>query len=137
MIRREKRLVAAVISILAACAMLFFFPSDSVVENPGNPNDTYGLPPVSIYLVVLIILAVTSVALTGLGSIARKLLKHGSFRLHIGLYVFSNAPFVLTSLLGMLVSVAYMYDSISGVLAALLFLLSFVGVLLAIPHKAN
>ncbi|MBA1381174.1 hypothetical protein FHK92_25855 [Pseudomonas brassicacearum subsp. neoaurantiaca] len=137
MIRREKRLVAAVMAILAACTVLFFFPVDSVVENPGDLNDTYGLPPVSIYLVVLIILTVTSMVLTGLGSIARKVLKHGSFRLHVGLYVFFNAPLVLTSLLGMLVSVAYMYDSISGILAALLFLCSFVGGLLAVPHKAN
>ncbi|WP_434573588.1 hypothetical protein [Pseudomonas sp. Z3-8] len=135
MIRSEKRLGAAILCLLAACALLFFFPPDSVVENPGDLTDTRGVPAVSIYLVLLIILASASLALTGIGSIAQRFLRRRSFRLRISVYVLANIPLVLTSLLGGLVSLAYLYDAVSGLIAALLFLLAFAFVLLAIPPK--
>ncbi|WP_434698382.1 hypothetical protein [Pseudomonas sp. D1-1] len=135
MIRSEKRLGAAILCLLAACALLFFFAADSVVENPADLTDTRGVPAVSIYLVLLMILASASLALTGIGSIAQRFLRRRSFRLRISVYVLANIPLVLTSLLGVLVSLAYLYDAVSGLIAALLFLLAFAFVLLAIPPK--
>ncbi|MBV4552440.1 hypothetical protein HU742_014945 [Pseudomonas sp. SWRI102] len=137
MLREEKGLGGAIICIMAACAMLFFFPADTVMENPENPNDTQGVPAVAMYLVILIMLTATSVALTGLGSFAQQFLRHRSFTLRIGVYVFANAPLFFTSLLGGVVSLAYSYDTVSGVLAALMFLFSFASLLLAIPQKSN
>ncbi|WP_434674961.1 hypothetical protein [Pseudomonas sp. D3-10] len=107
------------------------------MENPGNPNDTLGVPAVAMYLVVLIVLTATSAALTGLGSFAQQFLTRRSFTLRIGVYAFANAPLFVTSLLGALVSLAYLYDAVSGVLAALLFLLSFALLLLASPRRLN
>ncbi|WP_434611090.1 hypothetical protein J3P80_14150 [Pseudomonas sp. D2-30] len=137
MMREEKRLAGAIFCMVAACAALFLFPADTVMENPGNPNDTLGVPAVAMYLVVLIVLTATSAALTGLGSFAQQFLTRRSFTLRIGVYAFANAPLFVTSLLGALVSLAYLYDAVSGVLAALLFLLSFALLLLASPRRLN
>lgn len=137
MMRSEKRLGVAIICILAACAMLFLFLPDSVVENPGDLDDTRGVPAVSIYLVLLIMLSTVSVALTGLGSIGQRFLRHRSFKLRIGLHALVNAPLALTSLLGGAVSLAYLYDAAAGILAAALFLLAFAFVLLALPKKSE
>lgn len=135
MIRSEKRLGAAILCLLAACALLFFFPADSVVENPKDLNDTRGVPAVSIYLVLLIILTSASLALTGIGSIAQRFLRRRPLRLRISVYALANIPLVSTSLLGVLVSLAYLYDAVAGIMAALLFLLAFAFVLLAVPQK--
>lgn len=137
MMRSEKKLGVAVISVLTACAMLFFFPADSAMENPGDPNDTQGVPAVSIYLVLLIMLTAASMALTGIGSIIQRVLRRRSLKLRIGVHALANASLAVTSLLGGMVSLAYLYDAVSGILAALLFLLSFALVLLSTPQRLN
>ncbi|MCQ6254987.1 hypothetical protein [Pseudomonas sp. Q11] len=133
--RKGQGLGGAVVGILMAYAMLFFFAADGAVENPGNLNDTQGIPSVAMYLVMLIMLIITSVTLTGLGSAAQAFLKHQSFSVRMGLYVLANTPIFLTSLMGALISVIYTYDTVSGVVATLLFSLSFVLVLLAAPGR--
>lgn len=89
------------------------------------------------YLIILILLTTASVALTGLGSLALEFLKHRSFKLRMGLYVLANIFLFLTSLLGVLISVIYTYDSVSGVMATLLFSCAFALVLLAAPGRSK
>ncbi|SFA88917.1 hypothetical protein SAMN03159488_00939 [Pseudomonas sp. NFIX10] len=127
----------AVVCVWVAYAMLFFFATDGAVENPRDLNDTQGIPSVAMYLVILIVLMATSVALTGLGSVIQAFLKHQSFSLRMGLYVLTNTPLSLTSLMGALISVIYTYDTVSGVVATLLFSLSFALVLLAAPGRSK
>ncbi|MBT2297734.1 hypothetical protein [Pseudomonas fluorescens] len=121
--------------MLAACTVLFFFTTGSAVENPANLNDTQGVSAFAMYLVILILLAATSVALTGLGSVALEFLKYRSLKLRMGLYLLANIVLALTSLLGVLISVIYTYDSVSGVMATLLFSCAFALVLLAAPGR--
>lgn len=135
--RGGQGLGVAVVSVLVACALLFFFATDGAVENPENLNDTQGIPPVAMYLVILIMLTATSVAVTGLGSVIQAFLKYQSFNLRMGLYVLTNTPLSLTALMGALISLIYTYDTVSGVLATLLFLLSFALVLLAAPGRSK
>jgi hypothetical protein len=135
--RKGQGLGGAVVGILMAYAMLFFFATDGAVENPDNLNDTQGIPSVTMYLVMLIMLIIMSVTLTGLGSVAQAFLKHQSFSLRMGLYVLTNTPLSLTSLMGVLISLIYTYDTVSGGVATLLFSLSFVLVLLAAPGRSK
>lgn len=135
--RSAQRLGIAVVCVLVACAMLFFFATGGAVENPEDLNDTQGISSVAMYLVILIMLTATSVALAGLGSVIQAFLKYQPFSLRMGLYVLTNTPLSLTSLMGALISVIYTYDTVSGVIATLLFSLSFALVLLGAPERSK
>lgn len=128
--------LAAVASALTACALLLFFALDGVMENPADSNDTRGIPAVTMYTVILIVMTAASMALTGLGWLCQRLLGRRPLKWRIGLYVMTNALLFLTSLLGVCVATIYTYDSIAGVLGALLFALALVLILIGVPRKS-
>jgi len=129
--------LASSVSLIGACALLFFFALEGVTENPNDLNETGGIPAVTMYTVMLIVLTAASVAMTGLGCLLQNLLKRRAFKLRIGVYALTNILLFLTSLLGALVAAVYTYDTIAGILGGLLFAFSLVLVLIACPRKTE
>ena len=129
--------LAAIASVMGACALLFFFALEGATENPTDLSDTRGIPAVTMYTVMLIILTAASVALTGLGCLFQTLLRRRAFKWRLGGYVLANVLLFLTSLLGALVAAIYTYDTIPGVLGGLLFVFALVLVLIGVPRKSE
>lgn len=129
--------LAAIASVMGACALLFFFALEGVSENPNDLSDTRGIPAVAMYTVMLIILTAASVALTGLGYLFQRLLRRRAFKWRIGVYALTNVLLFLTSLMGTFVAAIYTYDTIAGVLGGVLFVFSLVLVLIGFPRKSG
>ncbi|MCR8720041.1 hypothetical protein N027_02395 [Pseudomonas syringae USA007] len=95
-------------------------------ENPLQPSDTYGLPPVAIYFVVLVGFGALSFLLAAAGRLLECFTSSvGRMGRVIRLVLF--APMLLSTCLATLVSAGYALDSLSGIFACLLSLISTLG----------
>lgn len=98
-------------------------------ENAAVPSDTHGLPPVVIYFVALLILGALSIFLALAGRVLRRSTsKPGTAGIAMRLFFYS--PLLLTSCAVGLVSAGYVLNSLSGVAACLLALISMAGAFL-------
>ncbi|MCO7516703.1 hypothetical protein NJF44_17885 [Pseudomonas guariconensis] len=99
-----------------------FVATAGIIESPADPEDTSGIPVISMYLVILIFLAVVSLASLVLGFIVNRLSKSRPLQ-WIGSFL-EVVPLSFTGLLGVLVSFAYNHGEILGYVSILLYLLS-------------
>ncbi|WP_440856633.1 hypothetical protein [Pseudomonas syringae] len=95
-------------------------------ENPLQPSDTYGLPPVAIYFVALVGFGALSFLLAVAGRLLEWLTSSVS-RMGRVIRFALFAPLLLSTCLATLVSAGYALDSLSGVFACLLSLVSTLG----------
>ncbi|ACH86131.1 hypothetical protein [Pseudomonas phage DVM-2008] len=125
---------AAIVFALMACVFLLF-AIDGVPENPGNPSDTSGLPPVAMYVVILFSLVGVSSFLSCLGGVGLIVMRYKAYKLRLFIYALANLVFMLTAILGVLVSGAYTYDTFLGILGLIFYALTLVLLVLAAPKK--
>lgn len=112
--------MASALNVIATT--LLFRASDSALENPNDPYDTSGIPALSMYVVLLIVLTALSALLTLAGTIATKLL-HGKPPMTL-ILLLEFTPTFATAALGVFVSSAYTDNTISMNMTILIYFLS-------------
>lgn len=131
-----KRLIVAFFMSFAAFVCLVLATA-GVPENSLDATDTLGLPPVTIYSMVILVLNLTAVVLSVVGMIAFMKLRSASFGAKLAIFLVSNTLLVLVALLSVFVITAYVpwtYTGIIGVIANLIV----VGVVVsAAPSRAS
>lgn len=77
-----------------------------ISENPANRSDTYGLPPISIYFVILTALGALSIFIAGVGRLLEWRLAPNGW-LAVALRIICYSPLLFTTFMCILVSATY------------------------------
>lgn len=102
--------------------VLLFRASETALENPGDPYDTSGIPAISMYIALLIILTASSLFFMLGGALANKLLNGKLPRVVI--FFLEFIPTFATATLGVFVSSAYTDNTLPMNMTILIYFLS-------------
>jgi hypothetical protein len=106
-----------------------------VPPNTEDLSDKEGLSAAIMYTVALAAIGFVAIALAIAGILILMALNRKSFTVRLTIYLASNLFLLLSSLLGMFVITAYVYDTISGIAGTILYISAISLTLSATPKR--
>lgn len=104
-------------------------------ENTLNLVGVHGVPAAVVYVALMQGIGCVAVVMSGLGMFVFFQLSASSFRLKISAFLFSNILLVLASLLGILIIVGYVLDTLFSVIGIALYVFVIVLVISSVPRR--
>lgn len=104
-------------------------------ENPPNLVGAHGVPAAVVYVALMQGIGCVAVVMSGLGMLVFTRLSVSSYRLKISAFFFSTTLLVLASLLGILINIGYVLDTLFSVIGIALYVFVIVLVIFSVPRR--